>query len=132
MNLVLQFKCYGCHQSNALDAGGLVLSGKNVYTGDASPLYPPNLTPDPATGLGCWTTDQISNAILNGIDNQGAAMCGMRKWGPTFTDAGYDIDAATGQIIDFLRSLPTVSNQVPETVCPSPPSDAGGDAPDGD
>jgi hypothetical protein len=125
MNLVLQFRCYGCHQNNALDAGGLVLSGRATSLSDAAPIFPPNLTPDPATGLGCWTTDQISNAMLNGVDNQGATLCTMPKFGPRFTDAGLDIDSSTGLIIDFLRSLPPVSNQVQDTVCPSP-ADAGG------
>jgi hypothetical protein len=132
MNLVLKFRCYGCHQDNALDAGGLVLSGRSTSLSDAGPIFPPNLTPDPATGLGCWTTDQISNAMLNGVDNEGMTLCTMPKFGPRFTDAGLDIDASTGLIIDFLRSLPAVSNQVQDTVCPSA-SDAGeaGDAPGG-
>src|SRR5580658_1338496 len=47
--------CNHCHQSNP-DAG-ILLSGNNNSITDAGPVYPPNLTPDPATGLGCWTND---------------------------------------------------------------------------
>jgi hypothetical protein len=42
--------------------------------------------------------------------------------------AGTPMDAGTAQeIIDFLRSLPVVQNQVMDTTCPAPTTD-GGDA----
>jgi hypothetical protein len=93
---------------------------------DGSSVFPPNLTPDLATGLGCWSNQQIATALLDGIDNQDAGLCVMPKFRGKFADAGVDIDASTGEIIEFLRSLQAVSNQVPETVCVAPPtSDAG-------
>lgn len=126
MQLVLQFKCYGCHQSNALDAGGLLLSGRLTSLSDSGPIYPPNLTPDPGTGLGCWTPQQVETALLDGIDNQDASLCVMPKFRARFTDAGLDIDASANEIAAFLRTLPAVKNQVPDTTCPSgSPSDAG-------
>jgi hypothetical protein len=91
------------------------------------------LTPDPATGIGCWTDDQLTQAILNGTSQDGGMLCpSMPHWGHTLMTAdggvrpGTPMDAGTAQeIIEFLRSLPPVANQVPDTLCPGP-SDAGG------
>jgi hypothetical protein len=51
------YRCYGCHQSASqvvTDAGGnITLSGNNQGLGDSGTIFPPNLTSDPATGLGC-------------------------------------------------------------------------------
>jgi hypothetical protein len=128
--------CNHCHQSNP-DAG-ILLSGNNNSITDAGPVYPPNLTPDPATGLGCWTNDQIANAILYGIDPaaDGGLLCGlMPKFGVPKGDAAAALnDASVYNVVDLLRSLPAVSNQVPQTMCPalSPTGSAdAGDAGDG-
>jgi hypothetical protein len=112
-----KYHCYNCHQSQPLDAG-LVLSGHNTPLAEGGSIYPPNLTPDEHTGLGCWTADQIERAIRNGFDNEDASLCVMPKFAATM-DASAAMD-----IIEFLRSLPPVSNQVPNTVCPAP-KDAG-------
>ncbi len=134
------YKCYSCHQKKSQivdDAGkGIVLSGNNDGLGDSGTIFPPNLTPDPATGVGCWTNQQLANAILEGIDQDGGALCpSMPKWGTAIAlgDAGFKpgtpMDAGTAQeIIEYLRSLPPVVNKVPDTTCGSGP-DAG--PPDG-
>jgi hypothetical protein len=54
----------------------------------------------------------------------------MPKFRGKFVEAGVDVDASAGDIIAFLRTLNAVSNQVPESVCPSSPTDAGTDASD--
>jgi hypothetical protein len=137
------YKCQGCHQNASLvvdDAGnGLVLAGNDAGIGDSGMIFPPNLTDDPTTGLGCWTDTQVVNAILTGVDNEGKMLCpSMPRWGsplPTAdggTRAGTPMDAGTAQqIVDFLRSLPSVNNQVTQTTCPMPPQDGGGDAAEG-
>jgi hypothetical protein len=124
------YKCQGCHQKSSQhvdDAGsGLVLSGNNDGIGDSGMVFPPNLTSDPGTGLGCWTDDQISNAILHGTDSDGGKLCAnMPKLGNSLTlpdgapRPGTPMDAATAaQIVDFLRSLAVASNQVMDTTCP--------------
>jgi hypothetical protein len=123
------YKCYGCHQKKSQivdDAGnGIVLSGNNDGLGDSGTTYPPNLTPDPTTGVGCWTDQQLSDAILNGKDNEGGVLCpSMPRWGNAILTAdggdkpGTPMDAGTAQeIIDYLRSLPAVVNAVPDTTC---------------
>jgi hypothetical protein len=114
-SIVATHRCHTCH--------GGTLSGN--FDGVPSPTleggraYPPNLTSDPATGLGCWTNDQIENAFLNGIDNEGTPLCPpMPRFGH-ITDGG-GLDAVQAQaVVQFLRSLPIFVNQVPSTPdCP--------------
>jgi hypothetical protein len=124
--LVGTHKCHNCH--------GDALSGNNdgvpSMTAEGGTAYPPNLTPDPATGLGCWTNDQIANAILNGIDNEGMPLCNpMPVFGHLAGDAGLTQTQAQ-EVVQYLRSLPAVVNNVPDTPdCPVPPEvEAGPDA----
>jgi hypothetical protein len=123
------YRCAGCHQKSSQlvdDAGnGIVLSGNNNGIGDGGMTFPPNLTNEPSTGLGCYTDDQIRNAILSGADPSGGTLCpSMPRWGNSLGRAGTPMDAGTAQeIVDFLRSLPPVVNQTTDTTCNT--SDAG-------
>jgi hypothetical protein len=128
------YRCAGCHQKSSQhvdDAGnGIVLSGNNNGIGDSGMTFPPNLTNDPTTGIGCYTDDQIINAILQGTDPTGGTLCpSMPRWGSAIGRAGTPMDAGTAkEIVDFLRSLPPVVNQTTDTTCPTPDagtSDAG-------
>jgi hypothetical protein len=115
-------RCDQCHGAN-LEGN---FDGVQSPTTEGGTAYPPNLTSDPATGLGCWTNDQIENAILNGIDNQGMPLCPpMPRWGH-LDDGGLDA-AEAWAVVQFLRSLPIVSLQVPSTPNCSQP-EAGTDA----
>ena len=124
--LVEFYKCAGCHQTTPADAG-IVLSGNSIhnFVPDAGPVFPPNLTPDPATGLGCWSDQEIRRAILVGIDDQNVPLCIM----PRFSTRGLDGGGAD-EIIAFLRSLPAVVNDVPGSVCPVLPEAGAFDAGD--
>jgi hypothetical protein len=123
-NLVLQYNCAQCH--------GLALAGNpdGLVVAGSGRSYPPNLTPDPTTGVGCWSDDQIENAILFGRDDKGSALCAPM---PIFSAQGLDVVGAHA-IVHFLRSLPATVSQVPDTTwCDA--TDAGSDAdaaPDGD
>lgn len=137
------YRCASCHQKATQtvdDAGhGIVLSGNNNSLGDSGMIFPPNLTGDPMTGLGCWSNAEIQNAILEATDPEGGTLCKpMPKFGAPATTAdggpkaGYPMDAGTVQeIVDYLRSLPVVANQVTDTTCPAPStgSDAATDGP---
>ena len=125
--LVQTEKCRKCH--------GDTLSGN--FDGIMAPdnigqVYPPNLTNDPASGLGCWTNAQIVNAILNGYDNTNTPICLPM---PRFADAG--LDGATAlAVAEYLRSLPVLVDNVPNSPMCAPgggPLDAGPpDAPEED
>lgn len=109
--LVQAYHCARCHQMAG--TGGVVLSGNSMSVLDGGMVYAPNLTPDRATGLGCWTETQITNAILNGVDNVGATLCVMPKFSTKGLDAGGAADLAI-----LLHSLSAVSNNVPNSICP--------------
>ena len=119
-DFVLGYGCANCHQSTPADAG-LTLEGRTTSIKPDASIYPKNLTPDRATGLGCWTNDQIVNAILNGIDDENQTLCVM----PQFSKKGMD-QASALAVANFLRTLPAVNHDIPESVCPAP-SDAGTD-----
>jgi hypothetical protein len=121
--------CNRCHQTDP-DAG-ITLSGNMNSLSDSGPVFPPNLTPDPATGLGCWNNDQIASAILFGIDPavDGGRLCppmplfGVgREGGPPALD-----DASVVNVVEFLRSLAATSYQAQATMC----SRASSGPPDG-
>ncbi len=102
--LVSQYQCQQCH--------GTTMSGNDdgvQIPGTALMQYPPNLTSDPATGLGCWTDDQIANAILNSVDDEGQVICGPM---PHFSALGLT-QAEAAAIVAYLRSLPVFQNQPP-------------------
>ncbi len=139
------YKCNGCHQRQSSpvdDAGhGIVLSGNNDGLGDSGTIFPPNLTDDPATGLGCWSDSDIVSAILHGTDRDGGSLCpSMPKWGDALMNVPPDGGIRTGTpmsqmtaqaIVDFMRSLPPVTNEVMDTTCAMMP-DGGGVADGGD
>jgi hypothetical protein len=124
--LVTALKCRKCH--------GDLLSGnpdgvQSIQT-EGGLAYPPNLTPDPATGLGCWTNGEIQNAFLDGVDNEGQPLCPPM---PHFAEAGVDA-AAAAEIVAYLRSLHAVTANIPNTpscTFGAPGGDDGGAGDDG-
>jgi mono/diheme cytochrome c family protein len=93
-------KCSTCHGNDF--SGGTAVGG----------AISKNLTPDPATGLGCWTDAQIVSAILYGTTPDGTTLCVMPKW----STKGMTQDQAE-EIVQYLRTLPAVSNQVSPSAC---------------
>ncbi len=98
-DLIQQNQCQQCH-GTLMDGNpdGVQVAGTQIQQ------YPPNLTPDPATGLGCWTDGQIVTAILTGVDNQGQPLCGPM---PHFASVGLSQSDAEA-IVTYLRSLPAL------------------------
>jgi mono/diheme cytochrome c family protein len=101
--LVKRFKCAGCH--------GADLSGESVPVQNTL-AYPGNLTPDPATGLGTWTDDQIVAAVRGDVD---AGFCTGAM--PRFRLE----DAQAATLVTYLRSLAPIVNAVPPSDCTGPP-----------
>ena len=123
--------CGSCHTNGALvgraDQSRL-LAGSNTgiaYTNplaDANPgiVYPSNLTPDPATGIGSWSLQQITTMVQSGIDNHGSRTLPVMPW-PSYANIA-DEDASA--IAMYLKSLPPVRHQVPENVLPGQQAEA--------
>jgi hypothetical protein len=75
-------------------------------------LFGPNLTPDPTTGIGNWSDDQISTAILSGIDNMGERLCPQMAHFPDMQPP------EVTSILGYLHSLAPVVHQATPSVCP--------------
>ncbi len=79
-------------------------------------LAAPNISPDPETGAGTWTDDQLARAIREGIGHDGRALFPMMpyEYFRNYTDE----DLAS--IIVYLRSLEPVHNELPKRSIPFP------------
>lgn len=68
----------------------------------------PNITPDPRTGIGTWTDDQIGSAIREGLRPDG------RLLGPAMPSRSYRslADDDVKAIVAYLRSVPPIDNPI--------------------
>jgi hypothetical protein len=109
-------RCPACHQSQNPQQDGFMAGTSEPISGDfgstSIKLYGPNLTPDPTTGIGSWDDQQITNAIMNGIDAQGERLCPEMQHFP-----GMQPDEL-GSILGYLHSLEPVAHQVQTSSCP--------------
>ncbi|RBP12834.1 cbb3-type cytochrome c oxidase subunit III [Roseiarcus fermentans] len=80
---------------------GFSIPGQGVFVGG-------NLTPDPESGLGKWTGDQIVTAIRKGKRPDGSELSGVM---PSASFANLTDDDAYA-IAAFLKSLPPVRNTI--------------------
>jgi mono/diheme cytochrome c family protein len=85
------------------------MAGMGVYV-------PPNLTPDKATGLGTWTTEQIVTAFTTGVRPDGRRLSPAMPW----ADFGKLTRSDALAIAAYLKSLPPVNNKVPGPGAPKP------------
>ncbi|MGE3800649.1 MAG: cytochrome c [Candidatus Kapaibacterium sp.] len=99
----------------------------SAYVGPWGTTYASNLTPD-ETGIGSWTEEQFLKAIKQGLKTGGA-----RPLMPPMPWQGYSklSDGDLKAIFAYLKSLPPISNAVPEAQLAGPPPGAtpGGEAP---
>jgi mono/diheme cytochrome c family protein len=105
--------CTDCHTPGALlgrpDSArflggsdvGFDIPGLGVFVGR-------NLTPDPETGLGKWSDDEIVAAITTGIRPDGRHLAPAMPWPGLSKLTRTDALA----IVAYLRSLPAVHNDV--------------------
>ena len=59
--------CIACHSK----PGSPPYSGGAALETPYGPLYPPNLTPDKATGIGAWSDDEFYRALHEGLGRDG-------------------------------------------------------------
>jgi mono/diheme cytochrome c family protein len=81
---------------------GFEMPGLGVFHG-------PNLTPDPETGLGNWSEQQIVTAITTGMRPDGRMLAPIMPW---MNYANLMPDDAMA-IAAYLKTLPPVVNRVP-------------------
>ena len=110
--------CVYCHSPHDWAATETpVIAGKEG-SGEVEPyadlpgrIIAPNITPDPETGAGTWSDDQLARAIREGIGHDGRALFPLMPY--THFRAMSDEDVAS--VIVYLRSLPAVRNALPAT-----------------
>jgi hypothetical protein len=86
-----------------------------AFSGPWGTTYTANLTPDRLTGIGIWNEDQFVNALRTGT-HWGAGPGKSRPIMPPMPWQGYGKmnDADMKTVWAYLRSIPPVSNQVPD------------------
>jgi mono/diheme cytochrome c family protein len=104
--------CHTCHA--ATEAGDQRPIGGKPFATPIGTFYPPNLTPDPETGLGNWSALDLANALAKGTARNGAHLV------PALPYLSYRNMAMT-DILDldaYLKSLEPVKNAVPPAEVP--------------
>jgi mono/diheme cytochrome c family protein len=106
--------CTGCHTPGAL-AGNpdpdrhLAGSAIGFHIPGLGVFYPPNLTPDKATGIGGWSADQIKRAVRAGLRPDGRELAPAMPWRSYAALSDADADALAA----YLKSLPPVTFEAP-------------------
>lgn len=123
--LVELLGCGLCHTNGALVGDPDIdhpLAGSMIGIAYANPLgvrnpgvvYPSNITPDTATGIGDWTDRQIADAIRAGIGRHGNRRLATMPWRGYSKLSDDDVTA----IVRYLRTIDAVENRVPDEVQP--------------
>ena len=110
--------CLTCHGNDMAGSTTPLPGYGKTALGEDIQLYPPNLTPDPTTGVappekgGKWTDEALAFAIRNGVDADSEELC------PQMTHFSGMSDFEVYSIILYLRQIPPVTKKIPRSVCP--------------
>jgi mono/diheme cytochrome c family protein len=114
--------CGNCHTPQGPDGPveGMELAGQKVVEDDSMTAFAPNITPDPETGIGKWSDEEIIKAVREGFRPDGTII------GPPMPIEMYrDMsDADVKAIVSYLRTVPAVRNTVEKSTYkfPLPPT----------
>jgi mono/diheme cytochrome c family protein len=110
--------CLGCHSEHYWKAPGIPIIPGMEGAGELMPeeglpgrIVASNLTPDPETGIGNWSDDEIARAIREGIGRDGRALFPMMP----YANFRHMTDEDVASVVVFLRSLPPVKHRLPRT-----------------
>lgn len=117
--------CGGCHTGGALTGRpdpSLHLAGSEIGFGvpGLGIFYPPNLTPDPETGLGAWTEAEIVQAVRTGVRPDGRVLAPVMPW----QSYAALTDADARALATYLKSIKPVRRAVPPLTGPGQPAPA--------
>ena len=108
--------CAACHTA---ERGQPFAGGRPVETPFGT-IYSPNITPDPETGIGAWTSDQFYRALHEGVAADGTHLYPAFPY-PWFTNVTREDSDA---IRAYLRTLPAVKSRRPPNTLPWPLSES--------
>ena len=112
--------CGGCHTTGVFlgkpdPAKYLAGSEVGFQIPGLGIFYPPNLTPDPETGLGKWSEAEIVNAVRKGERPDGRILAPAMP----YSHYGKLTDEDAFALAAYLKSLKPVRNAAPALVGPS-------------
>ncbi len=114
--------CNDCHTPGSLYGAPdtlRLLSGSELgWEGPWGVSYPRNLTPDPTTGIGRWTEEQIVTAIRTGQRPDKSPLLPPMPW----TQYAHLSDEDAYSIAAYLKSIPAVSHHAPSVQPPTKPA----------
>jgi mono/diheme cytochrome c family protein len=108
-------ECFECHspmQDNDLVLPVESTLGAGDILNEKTRLVAPNITPDPETGAGRWTDDQLVRAIRQGISHDGRRLSVVMPYPTLSILTDEDVHA----VVAYLRSLPPLRNSLPKWV----------------
>ncbi len=110
--------CETCHtpadwsQHGAPSIPGKEFSGQELpLEGFPGTAVSPNITPDPETGAGSWTDDQIARAIREGIKHDGTMIFPLMP----YPDYKILSDEDLASVVVYVRSVAPIRNLLPKT-----------------
>jgi mono/diheme cytochrome c family protein len=104
--------CIACHTAK----GGTPFAGGLALQTPFGTIMTPNITPDNATGIGSWTSDDFARAMHEGRRPTGSYLYPAFPY-PYYTKVTRaDVDA----IYAYLRTLPPADNKVDRNTLPFP------------
>lgn len=107
--------CAACHAAaEARGEAKLVLAGGQRFPSPFGTFVAPNISNDPAAGIGGWSALDLANAMLRGVSPRG------EHYYPVFPYASYT-KAALQDIVDLRAYLATL----PADATPSAPHEVG-------
>lgn len=98
--------CASCHTAaNATGDAALVLSGGQEFQTDFGTFVAPNISSDPAQGIGSWTLPQFAGAVTHGISPSGKHLF------PALPYAAYNKmePQDVADLFAFMGTLPAVA-----------------------
>jgi mono/diheme cytochrome c family protein len=98
--------CLSCHTD--AKNGGQPLAGGRALPTDFGTFYSPNITPDPETGIGGWSTEAFVQALTEGLSPSG------QHYYPAFPYTAYTrmTEQDLADLKAYLDTVPPVPNQV--------------------
>jgi mono/diheme cytochrome c family protein len=99
--------CVSCHTDE--QNGGKLLAGGRALRSPFGTFYTSNITPDPATGIGGWSTGAFARALTEGIGPGG------HPYFPAFPYPSYT-RMTEQDLVDlkaYLDTVPPIANAVP-------------------
>lgn len=104
--------CMECHTpftaEGMPDMARMGAGGFGIHLGPDAVVITANITPDPETGIGKWSDEEIKTAITTGVRPGGGKLAPPMPYANFANMTAEDLDA----VVAYLRTIPPVANKV--------------------